>query len=89
MSLLRKSDIIFLNKSVLCSSALVQSYVNNHFEVNSVSVHYKCAISVPRTLGTNMHTIYYKKHFIIKQCVLHINLTANLKYIIKKILKTT
>ncbi len=48
------------------------------------------AICVPRTLWVQACIkINYKIHFNIKQSVLHINLTANVKYIIKTLLKTT
>ncbi len=40
-------------------------------------------------IGTNMQKNYYKIHFIIKKSVLNINLTANLKYLIKRLLETT
>ncbi len=46
------------------------------------------AICVPRTLqAQTCITINYKIHFIIKQSVLHINLTANFKKNIKNDLK--
>ncbi len=45
------------------------------------SFHRMGAVFVPKTLYVQK-LINYKMHFIIKQIVLHINLTANFKYII-------
>ncbi len=53
-----------------------------------VPFHRMGAIAVPRRLYVQKCKIkYYKIHCIITQSVLHINLTANLKSIMLKIIK--
>ncbi len=45
-----------------------------------------CHLCPQDIIGPKCIKINYKIHFIIKQSVLHINLTANVKYIIKKVI---